>query len=225
MPLLLRKIENHIAYGDKALYEDSNEKTILKDVGFAGKVGTVAQITVLASLAQEIFSGILGEVQTLNDRIQSIAKRTDVVSCLVLEANVDPAVLPPIDAAREFVVARTSSLLCKETVPRTIQTRYESVQPMPALQEVDPFLGPTQFQKLGETAKHYSDPGIFLKKWIACEDKKIAKTKDERDNRKAEKKAMRQKMEKEMSTLSVGSADDPTGQIRQKKKSANWRDR
>jgi hypothetical protein len=64
-----------------------------------------------------------------------------------------------------------------------------------------------------------------LKKWIACEDKKIAKTKDERDNRKAEKKAMRQKMEKEMSTLSVGSADDPTGQIRQKKKSANWRDR
>jgi hypothetical protein len=220
MPLLLRKIENNVAYGDKALYESSPAQEILRNVGFAGKVGTVAQITMLASIAQEIFSNILDETNQIGSRIQNIAKRTDKVSSLLDGA--DPGSMSPIKSPKEFNLARTADMLSKDTLPTSVKSRYDVIQPMPAIHEIDRFLGQTQFQKLGESAKHYSDSSVFMKKWIADQVKRMDKTIDEKETKKAEKRANRQKPERSPSDWYMG--DDPS-QVKQKKKSANWKER
>lgn len=216
MPLLQRKIENSIAYGAQELYQDSQQSEILPNIGFAGKVGTVAQITMLASIAHELFSSVLEETKKLSDRIQKVASRTNVITGIV-----DGTITSfPDDACQQIVVAQNNDLLCKQTLPNTIKARYNAVQPMPALHEIDVFLGAKQAMKVGKTAEQYSNPQIFFTRWVADQEKKIGKSKDERVHKKAEKRARLQRYE---SSFNAGNGE--VSHERQKKKSADWRER
>ena len=217
MPVLLRRIEPNIAFTDQALYERAADTEVLDNIDHAYKVGTIAQLAMLSSMAHEIFSGILVESNFLAARIQSIAKKTDYICAIVYKQSTDLANYTPPEVISSDKSILAGQLLSKSSMPTQLKDRYASIQVLPPLHEIDQFMGKTQLQKLGPSASNYSDSTSFLNKWITQQEKNIDRSRDERVTKKAERRANRQ-MQRDVNNNNVNS-------FREKKKGVNWRER
>jgi hypothetical protein len=201
MPLQNRRIENRIAFADTALFEEGPKECFLQNVGFATKVGAIAQLSVLAEYANEIFSNTLEETKAITDRVGSAFERVERIEVL-LERREKAAIASICHDNRDPLEDKLDTRLditerlseqprffqTNGSISNALQARYSVINRPPDVQLLAEYMNEAQLKRDGNMLKLYSDPTFFFHTWEAMEEKRLFELKMEKELRKADRK-------------------------------------
>jgi hypothetical protein len=222
MPVAARVIANPFEYVNHSAYTAGKPgAVVLQSVNVASMVGCIQQIALLADYATEIFENLQQTTRTIHNRVCDISNRTVIlnnqipeIQRAVLERNVSTLV----SSSKKSEVSPETQMLTPITRPRQISLRYELMNRIPNVHEMDQFLTLEELEAKGKCANMYSNPLFFFNEWVRVENARqqlIQEEKEKKKREKQERKALLKKeKEKRRTTLKP-----------EKKKGLNWRDR
>ena len=223
MPVAARVIANPFEYVNHSSYTAGKPGSIvLQSVNIASMVGCIHQIALLADYATEIFENLQDTTQMIHHRLCDISTRTVTLSLqipeiqkAVLERNISTLV----SNSKKSEVSPQTQMLTPITRPRQISLRYDLMNCIPRVREMDQYLTPEELEiKEGTCAHSYSNPSFFFNEWVRVENARQQLIQDEKEKKKKEKQErkalLKKEKEKRRTTLKP-----------EKKKGLNWRDR
>jgi hypothetical protein len=226
MPLQQRKIESNFSYINQEIIDKSPRETVIKDSIFASKVGTIAQFSMLASYAHEIFSNIIEETLRTKSRIDEMSSRAKSIEVLINTKNF--SVNHKLIEFHEdnYRIHQNSSMAMRlhpEKISYILTQRYQEIYPPPALNDLDTFMTAKQLEKSGPSLSGFSDPSFFFRVWLKEQQKQFDAAKEEKAARKAEKKNRKMKALNERKSLHERMMS--ASENRASKRRVSWRER
>ncbi|CAM9551989.1 unnamed protein product [Ectocarpus fasciculatus] len=218
MPLTMRPIPHALNLGDPEIYgqgpsgHGTPSTQVLEDVNMASMVGTLAQLGVLATYAQDMFDGLFQTADGLSKKISAASVRCSNLLQALPEAEKrtaeaigsgtgidDNAAVEAIKAERQHAKQAESEAASKvfhpEAMPRWLVERYHSpeVARVPDLHLIDAVLSHEEKSLLTKDgldscALRYSNPQFFYQEWYRLELERQEKSVREKKQKKEERK-------------------------------------